>query len=213
MNATPSRIVAFAPASAATVNGHAPAAAAVLPLADLLDQTRDFVRRFIVFPADEHAEAVALWIVHTHAVEAFDFTPYLSINSPLKRCGKSTLLDVLKLTAARSWPVVSPSPAVLFRKIEADCPTLLWDEVDTVFTTSKGEDGREDLRAVQRRLPTRGQGAPVRGAATHAGGVLRVLPEGAGRHWHAAGHGGRPLRSRHPGPCAAGAEGGQVPSP
>ena len=145
--------------------GTAPAARPAL--ADLLDQTRDFVRRFIVFPADEHAEAVALWIVHTHAVEAFDFSPYLSINSPLERCGKSTLLDVLKLTAARAWPVVSPSPAVLFRKIEADCPTLLWDEVDTVFTTAKGDDGREDLRAVLNAGFQRGAKVPRCVGPTH----------------------------------------------
>lgn len=138
------------------------------PLADLLDQTRAFLQNFIVFPAEEHAEAVTLWIAHTWAVEAFDFSPYLNINSPLKRCGKSTLLDCLKLLVARPWPVVSPSPAVLFRKIEQDCPTLLWDEVDTVFAATKGDDGREDLRAVLNAGFQRGAKVPRCVGPTHA---------------------------------------------
>lgn len=120
-----------------------------LSLAELLRETADFLTDYIVFPMPAHAPIVALWIGHTWAFEAFDFTPYLNINSPLKRCGKSTLLDAIKLTCRNPWgPVVSPSPAVLFRKIQADCPTLLLDEVDTIFSTARGEDGKEDVRAV-----------------------------------------------------------------
>ncbi len=36
---------------------------------------------------------------------------------------------------------------MLFRKIEADCPTLLLDEVDTIFSNGK-DDGKESLRAL-----------------------------------------------------------------
>ena len=120
----------------------------VRSLDDLLGQVHAFLCDFVVFPMDEQADAITLWIAHTWVIEAFTFTPYLAINSPVKRCGKSTLLDCLKLLAKLGWSVVTPSPAVLYRKIEQDCPTLLWDEVDTVFTTAKGDDGREDLRAV-----------------------------------------------------------------
>ena len=117
-------------------------------LSSLLGRLRSFLAEFIVFTANEHADLIALWIAHTYVLNAFEFTPYLNINSPLKRCGKSTLLDALKHLVARPWPFVSPSPAVLFRKIEADAPTLLWDEVDTVFSVGKGDEGKEDLRAV-----------------------------------------------------------------
>ncbi len=120
----------------------------VSPLAELLDGLGIFLADYIVFSAGAHAVLIALWIAHTYVLDAFEFTPYLNINSPLKRCGKSTLLDCLKLLVARPWAIVSPSPAVLFRKIEADAPTLLWDEVDTVFAHTKGDEGKEDLRAV-----------------------------------------------------------------
>lgn len=129
------------------VNPARPAANAA-ELSTLLDTARDFLCDYIVFPLDEQPAAVALWIVHTWAVEAFDFTPYLNIGSPVKRCGKSTLLDCLALLCRAPWQAVSPSPAVLFRKIELDCPSLLLDEVDTIFAAAKGEEGKEDLRAV-----------------------------------------------------------------
>jgi uncharacterized protein DUF3631 len=80
-------------------------------------------------------------------IEAFDYTPYLHVTSPEKRCGKSRLLDCIELLVAIVWRVISPSQAVLFRKIEADRPTLLLDEVDTIFCRGKDE-GKESLRAL-----------------------------------------------------------------
>ena len=117
-------------------------------LDELLTEVHKFLCDFVVFPKNEQAVVVTLWIAHTWVLEAFTFTPYLAINSPVKRCGKSTLLDCLKLLVKVSWLVVTPSPAVLFRKIERDCPTLLLDEVDTIFSAAKGDDGKEELRAV-----------------------------------------------------------------
>lgn len=137
-----------APAPVASARPALPPADPPPALGDLLEQVRAFLCAYIVFPSPEHAVAVALWIAHTWALEAFEFTPYLFIGSPVKRCGKSTLLECLALLARRAWQTVSPSPAVLFRKIARDCPTLLWDEVDTVFSAAKGDDGKEDLRAV-----------------------------------------------------------------
>lgn len=137
-------------------------------LGDLLEQVRAFLCDYIVFPSPEHAVTVALWIAHTWALEAFEFTPYLFIGSPVKRCGKSTLLECLALLACRPWQTVSPSPAVLFRKIEADCPTLLWDEVDAVFSAAKGDDGKEDLRAVLNAGFSRGAKVPRCVGPSHA---------------------------------------------
>jgi hypothetical protein len=42
-------------------------------------------------PDGNQADAVALWIAHTHAVDAADATLF-TITSPEKRCGKSLLL-------------------------------------------------------------------------------------------------------------------------
>src|SRR5258707_12399344 len=60
----------------------------------LLDGLAQVLRRFVVLPKWA-AETLALWIVHTYAFEWRDVTTYLGIESPEKRCGKTTLLTVL----------------------------------------------------------------------------------------------------------------------
>lgn len=117
------------------------------PLSDLLDSIRAFLLSYIVFPLDEQADAVALWIAHTHVFEQFELSPILSITSPEKRSGKSRLLDCLALLCARPWGAVLPSEAVVYRKIAADAPTLLLDEVDAVFGP-KTASPHEGLRAM-----------------------------------------------------------------
>jgi hypothetical protein len=127
-----------------------PAAPVQMPsieLADVLDSICEFIKRHVVFSSPAQATAIALWIVHTWIVDAFDYTPYLYIRSPEKRCGKTKLLDCLELLVAKAWRAVSPSEAVLYRKIELDQPTLLLDEVDTVFSGNKDER-KEPLRAL-----------------------------------------------------------------
>lgn len=116
-------------------------------LARILDSIREFLLRYMIFSSDAHADVISLWIAHTWAIDAFDFTPYLHIHSPVKRCGKSTLLDCLALLVRSAWQVVLPSVAVVFRKIEANCPALLLDEVDTIFKNGKNET-YEALRAI-----------------------------------------------------------------
>jgi hypothetical protein len=54
----------------------------------LLDELAAFVRRFVVV-SPAQAAAIALWIVHSHAFDAADASPYLAVTSPEKRSGKS----------------------------------------------------------------------------------------------------------------------------
>jgi len=127
-------------------------------LATFLQRIRDFLQRYIVFPADA-ATALALWVAHCWAIDAFDFTPYLHILSPEKRCGKSRLIDCLTLLVPRPWLVISPTAAALFRQIEADEPTLFIDEVDAVFENGKIASNQA-LRAVLNGGYERGRTVP-----------------------------------------------------
>ena len=113
----------------------------------MLDSICEFLQRYIVFSSPAQPIVIALWITHTWILDAFDYTPYLDIRSPEKRCGKTKLLDCLELLVGKPWRAVSPSEAVLYRKIESDQPTLLLDEVDTVFSGTKNEH-KEPLRAL-----------------------------------------------------------------
>ena len=75
--------------------------------------------------------------------EAFPLHPgVLAITAPEKRCGKTTLLDVIGLLVPRSLSTASISTAATFRMIEASRPTLMIDEADTLL----GEN--EELRGV-----------------------------------------------------------------
>jgi hypothetical protein len=112
----------------------------------LLVDVEAFFRRYVHFTSEAQAVAVALWTVHTHAMAAADLSPYLYVSSPEKRAGKSTLLKLLRLVVARPWVAVTPTEAVVFRKLERDKPTLLLDEVDAVFGPKAGE--HEGLRAI-----------------------------------------------------------------
>jgi hypothetical protein len=98
----------------------------------LLDEVMLYVRRFVVL-SNEQLIAIALWVGHTHAMEAADATPYLNITSAEKRSGKTRLLEVLDLLVARPWRTGRTSAAALVRKIDDAQATLLLDESDAAF--------------------------------------------------------------------------------
>jgi hypothetical protein len=112
----------------------------------LLDDVVRFVRRFVAM-SPAQADAAALWVLHTHALDAAEQSPYLAVTSAEKRSGKSRLLDVLELIVARPWRVVTPSEAVIFRKLDAQRSTLLLDECDAIFH-DKSNGATEGLRAL-----------------------------------------------------------------
>ena len=74
----------------------------------MLDEVRVFIRGYVVVTAAQ-ADALTLWAAHTHALDAFETTPFLDLTSPTKRCGKTRALDVLELIVARAWRVITPS--------------------------------------------------------------------------------------------------------
>lgn len=108
----------------------------------LLDDIAAFLRRFVVID-DHQTTAVVLWIVHTHAIDAADIAPYLAITSAEKRSGKSTLLHLVKRLVHKPRSTANISPAALFRWIEQERPTLLFDEIDAIFTRAAGEREQE----------------------------------------------------------------------
>jgi hypothetical protein len=115
-------------------------------LAAVLDAVVEYVRRYVVV-SEPQAATAALWVAHTHAIDAFETTPYLSITSAAKRSGKSKLLEVLALLVARPLRAAGVTEAALFRSIEDRRPTILMDEVDAIFGPKAGAN-HEDLRAL-----------------------------------------------------------------
>ena len=60
----------------------------------LLDEIEQLLRQHVVLP-EGAAETLALWVVHTYAFELRDVGTYIGLESPEKRCGKTTLLGLL----------------------------------------------------------------------------------------------------------------------
>jgi len=64
--------------------------------AELLDQVLASLRTYVASASWHQPVAVTLWIAATHAVEAWQHATRLAITSPMKRCGKSRLMDVIR---------------------------------------------------------------------------------------------------------------------
>jgi putative DNA primase/helicase len=75
--------------------------------------------------------ALALWVLHTYTHEAAFCSPVIGITSPVKGCGKTTVLIVLESLVHRGQPMSNLTSAVLFRLVDRFQPTLLIDEADT----------------------------------------------------------------------------------
>lgn len=107
----------------------------------LLETLTATIRRFVVLPKWA-AETLALWVLHTYAFELRDVSTYLGIESPEKRCGKTTLLTLLGRLVNRPVAAVNISSSAFFRVIQDTRPTLLIDEADTFL------QGNDELRGI-----------------------------------------------------------------
>jgi putative DNA primase/helicase len=133
---------------------------------ELFDDLTQTIRRHVVLP-EAAAVAIAGWVLHTYVYEQFQHTPRLAITSPAKRCGKSTLLDVLRATCRRPLKADSISAAGTFRTVEALSPvTLLIDEADAFLQQNEElrgilNSGFERSGEVIRVVEIRGEQQPV----------------------------------------------------
>lgn len=124
--------------------GEDAAAAALAPGAGLLDDVAAFLARFVAFPSEAALTAITLWIAHAHAIDAAQSTPRIAFLSPEPASGKTRALEVIELVVPHPMHAVNCTPAALFRAVKdlATRPTILFDEIDTVFGP-KAKDNEE----------------------------------------------------------------------
>jgi hypothetical protein len=105
------------------------------PGADLLDRVATFTGRYVAYPSEAAHRAHVLWIAHTFRMDLWDSTPRIAFLSPEPGSGKTRALEVTELLVPRPILAVDCTPAYLFRKVadEGELPTILHDEIDTVF--------------------------------------------------------------------------------
>ena len=118
-------------------------------IAEALGLARAKLTRYVVFPCPEAADAATLYAAATHAVPKLEFAARLVVKSPVKRCGKSRLLDVLAQLVRKPLLTSDISAAALVRSIDPDDPpTLMLDEADATFGALKGDEKAEHLRGI-----------------------------------------------------------------
>ena len=94
---------------------------------NILSRVERELRRYIAVPEAAYVP-IALWCLATYFADCFDVFPYIAITSPVEGCGKSRLLELLRIFCERPWMNVAATPAALFRKLMT-IRTLLADEL------------------------------------------------------------------------------------
>jgi hypothetical protein len=110
----------------------------------LLGDVHAFLKKFVAYPSDHAQVAHTLWIAHCHLMDAWESTPRIAFLSPEPGSGKTRALEISELLVPRPVEAVNVTPAYLFRKVGAEegRPTILYDEIDTVFGP-KAKDNEE----------------------------------------------------------------------
>ena len=107
----------------------------------LLDELRQLHGSFAVLPRWA-PEVLALFVLHTYGYDLRDVSTYLGLESPTRRCGKTTVMTLLSELVNRPEPAANISPSAFFRVIDEERPTLLIDEADTLLP------GNSQLRGI-----------------------------------------------------------------
>ncbi len=136
------------------------------------------LNRYVILSAAQ-ASAVACWIVFSYGFEAMRICPQLLINSPSKRCGKSTLLELIMSLVRRPLPAANISSAAVFRSIESWSPTLLIDEADTFLNSI----GNEEITGILNSGHNRNLAYVVRTQEVNGDHVPDTLHEYARAQW------------------------------
>jgi len=122
---------------------------------NILDEIHLFLGRFVAYPDENSHIAHTLWVAHTHLMQCWDSTPRIAFLSPEPGSGKTRALEATEPLVPRPVNAINVTPAYLFRKVGSDegTPTILFDEVDTVFgpRAKDNEEIRGLLNAGHRR--------------------------------------------------------------
>lgn len=128
---------------------------------NLIAQIEKYISDYVTLADSRYSLPIALWSIGTYCFEQFDAFPYLVITSSTKRSGKTRLSEMLSFHCSNPRPFAALTAATMFRCIESESPTLIFDEAETLSS-----EAASTMRAVLNVGYRRGQTVP------------RVLPGG-----------------------------------
>src|SRR5947207_2747132 len=114
---------------------------------NIADKVRSFITDYVSLPSDAYADIAALYVLHTHAFNSARTTPYLYVTSHGPGSAKTRVLEVMSEVCRQSVILSGVTGPAMFTLIEARRPTLMVDEVDTIYSGAKDEALRSVLNS------------------------------------------------------------------
>lgn len=103
-------------------------------LKDVYREIEGFIKTYMWYPDERFHQLVSAWIMTTYVFNVFDTVGYLALIGT-KRTGKSRTLEILEQLCFNSTKADSMSDAYIYRIIERNRATLLFDEADSLRKT------------------------------------------------------------------------------
>jgi Protein of unknown function (DUF3631) len=122
-----------APNTSHGMNGGAPASGmAVGPKVNVLDLVAVLIEDHVAM-TDAECTTAALWVLHTWVFDRFPITPRLALLSPVRGCGKTTMMVLLELLVAEPYRTDNVTAAAIYHRLDRrPRTTLLVDEADNL---------------------------------------------------------------------------------
>lgn len=105
---------------------------------NVLNAIEVYISKHAILP-EGASTAIALWCLAAYSIDQFRVFPKLTIYSPEKRCGKSTVLDLIEAFAPNAVITSNTTAAAIYRLIDQIQPTLIIDEADTFIAGTNSE--------------------------------------------------------------------------
>ena len=96
---------------------------------ELFNRIRDYIRTYVFINEPSAYDLLSTWVMGTYVFRIFRYYPYIHLQAE-KDSGKTILIEVLKRICFNGSDGVDPTGATIFRQVEANSPTLFFDEVE-----------------------------------------------------------------------------------
>ena len=122
---------------------------------NIVARIEDYIQDYVTLADSHYSLPLALWIIGTYCFPEFDAYPYVVITAPTKRSGKTRLSEMMSFCCANPRNFAALTAATMFRSIESEKPTMVFDEAETLSSESAST-----MRAVLNVGYRRGQTIP-----------------------------------------------------
>lgn len=109
---------------------------------DLLGHLTRLFSSHIIFRDQRFPLLISIWVMGTYLFKIFQFYGYIVLTSPVIRCGKSRVLEILSCVCFNATPLTAiPSEASIYRETDLNAATQIFDEVESLREKDKEKHG------------------------------------------------------------------------